>query len=342
MGFIASGNAVLATPDLAADQRFRALAGVESRIRAVLAVPLTAGGRVTGCLAVSEVRPGRQWTDRDVELLNMVAQRSGDVIERARMREERDRNQEAHRAAESAAKVMDHVRQLQASFLPSQPLLVAGWEACGQVIPARHVGGDLFDYFRTGDGSVGLAVADVEGKGLVAGYIMALVKGSLIEIGRARLPAAEALAHVNRVVANIRPLKTVTMFYGEFDFHAGILRYSSAGHPPPLVRRRDGRVDLLEEGGCLFGALAEADYPQCETALGAGDALLLYSDGVTEALDASHSIFGEERLRAVWSEAGGGPPEEAMGRVLRAVEGFRGAAPQSDDITLVVMGRPSR
>jgi len=130
----------------------------------------------------------------------------------------------------------------------------------------------------------------------------------------------------------------MTMFYGEFDVERRLLRYSSAGHPPSLVRRQDGRVDTLLEGGPMFGIFERFDYPVGEVRLDAGDALLAYSDGVTEALSPSKEFFGEERLLALWAGCSGRTAADSIDLTRRAVEEFRASAEQSDDITLLVLG----
>ena len=127
------------------------------------------------------------------------------------------------------------------------------------------------------------------------------------------------------------------MFYGELDVTRGLLRYSNAGHNYPLVRREDGSLVELREGGLPLGILENGEYAEGELELGLADGLLLFSDGISEALDPNGQEFGDERLQALWGSLGATRPAEVIDRVLGAVQEFRGPAVQSDDMTLVVV-----
>ena len=120
-----------------------------------------------------------------------------------------------------------------------------------------------------------------------------------------------------------------------------MLRYSNAGHNYPLVRRADGGMVELTEGGLPLGLMSDASYEQGECPFGPGDALLLYSDGISEALDARGREYGEDRLRDVWAREGATTPGAVIDTVYGEVEAFRGRAVQSDDMTLVVVGVPA-
>src|SRR5206468_147216 len=147
-----------------------------------------------------------------------------------------------------------------------------------------------------------------------------------------------AIRQVNRAVIRPGSDKFVTMFYAEIDATRGALRYTNAGHNYPLVRRADGSIVDLTTGGLPLGLIDDAAYEQGECAFAPGDALLLYSDGVTEAFDAQQREFGDERLRSLWTGLGAGPCAAVIDGVFSAVEAFRGHALQSDDMTIVVVG----
>jgi len=335
MGFLHRSE-WLASPDLHDDARFPGLRGAPTRIRAVLAVPLRVGNRITGMLAVTEARPGRAWSATDVQLLSIVASHSAGAIEQARLRAE----ETAKRALEEQARRMEEelarARETQMTLVPSEPLVVGGWEAVGRIVPARAVGGDAFDLYAFDDERFGLAIADVSGKGIPAALLMSNVVASLRAFCTGRTSIPEAIGHVNRGFSRtVAAGKFITLFYGEADVASGVLRFVNAGHNPPLLRRADGAIERLTEGGVPVGIFDRWEYVQGEVTLVPGDALLLYSDGVTEALDPFGGEFGEERLEALWREHGGGPPAAVLDRVLTAVADFRGTAEQSDDITLV-------
>lgn len=342
MGFL-HRDAALATPDLHDDARFPGLRPAPTRVRAVLAVPLRVGNRLTGMLAVTESRPGRRWTASDVQLLGIVASHSAGAIEQARLRAE----ETAKRALEESARRMEEelarARETQMTLIPSAPLVRGPWEAVGCVVPARAVGGDAFDLLTFPDDRFGVAIADVSGKGIPAALLMSSVVASLRAFCTGRVPVPEAIGQVNRsFTRTVAAGKFITLFYGEVDPAAGTLRFVNAGHNPPLLRRADGALVHLREGGVPVGIFERWDYVEGEVAFGPGDTLLLYSDGVTEALDPFGAEFGEARLEALWREHGGGPSGPLIQRVLEAVAEFRGPAEQSDDITLVAVAAHAR
>jgi phosphoserine phosphatase RsbU/P len=344
IGYLLYRGDHLATPDLIADERFQGLAGnTDTRIRAVLAVPLKVEGRVTGMLAVTQATPGRQWNSDEVQLMTIVASYSAGVIEQARLRSESLEKQRLEEESRRIDRELSMARDMQMSLVPSRPLPAGAWEIWGRVIPARQVGGDAFDYFAVGEERVSLAIADVSGKGVPAALLMANVQASLRAFCNGRTRIEDALRMVNEsVVRSASTGKFITLFYGEFDTASGRLRYSNAGHNYPLLRRASGEVELLMTGGLPLGILEQAAYEVGEIALVPGDTLLLYSDGVSEAMDLAGAEFGEDRLRAIWARTGAGAAAEVVATVLGEVEQFRGRATQSDDITLVVLGPAQR
>jgi sigma-B regulation protein RsbU (phosphoserine phosphatase) len=135
--------------------------------------------------------------------------------------------------------------------------------------------------------------------------------------------------------------KFITLFYAEIDPAAARLTYVNAGHNYPMLRRSDGRVEELREGGPPLGILEDVEYQQGTVEFRAGDGLLMYSDGLSEAMDPAGAEFGEERLRALWGEHGARPPREVIELLLDRISAFRGRASQSDDMTVVVVGTPA-
>ncbi len=337
-GFLLHRGESVVTPDLLADDRFPGLKGLDTRIRALLAVPLRVENRMTGVLAVTQARPGRRWSEADVELLSIVASNSAGVIEQARLRveaEEKKRLQEEARRIEAE---LEQARATQMRLVPAQPLRLGGWQVAGSVTPARQVGGDSFDYFVVGGDRLAVAIADVSGKGMPAALLMMTAQGYLRAFCHGSESITGKIERLNQsVTRSAQPGKFITLFYGELDTRAGLLRYVNAGHNYPLVRRADGSLDFLSEGGLMLGFSEETRYEQGSVAMAPGDSLLLYSDGVSEAMDAGRGEFGEDRLRALWQKHGAAPPADCIRTLLEEVQAFRGAAAQSDDITLVVL-----
>jgi serine phosphatase RsbU (regulator of sigma subunit) len=342
MGYLMQHGGALASADLLADERFPGIRGFKSRIRSVLAVPLSVDGRVTGMLAVTTIEPGRQWAPHEEQLLTIVATNSAGVIEQARLRIEEVKKKKLEEDQERQIRELRTAQEIQMNFVPSKPLVNSGWEVRGTVVPAQQVGGDAFDYFELHDGRIAVAIADVSGKGVPAALLMSGLQASLRAFCTGRKPIPEELRSVNWSVARHATLgKFITLFYTEFDPGSGRLEYCNAGHNPPLLRRRDGTVEALEVGGMPLGIFENVEQQVGRTKLEKGDALLLYSDGIPEALDPREAQFGPERLMKLWRDAASQSLPAFTTNLLAEVVRFRAGAPQSDDITVVTLGPQS-
>jgi sigma-B regulation protein RsbU (phosphoserine phosphatase) len=225
------------------------------------------------------------------------------------------------------------------SLVPSRPLVAGPWEVHGRVVAARQVGGDYYDFFPLDDDRFAITIADVSGKGVPAALLMSNVQASLRAFCNGDREITEAVRQVNRSVT--RPSsggQFITLFYGEVDHRRGLLHFTNAGHNYPMLRRSDGSIVELTDGGLLLGLFDSAEYERGEVPFGPGDALLLYSDGMSEAADARGHQYGEDRLRAIWKGCRDLAVGEVIGHLFTDVERFRGSAGQSDDMTAVVVG----
>lgn len=341
MGYLMHRGDVIATPDLMNDERFQGLRGRESRVRSLLAVPLKIGNRVTGVLAVTQPAPGRQWTPAESQLLTIVASNSAGVLEQARLRAVALEKKRLEEEARRIDRELGLAREIQMNLVPARELSTRGWTVSGRVVPARQVGGDSFDYFSIEGGRIAVAIADVSGKGVPAALLMSNVQASLRAFCDGRASVLEAVRSINQSVSrSASPGKFVTFFYAEVELETGRMRYVNAGHNFPMVRRRDGTLVDLQAGGLPLGLFEQAEYEEGEVTLAPGDALMLYSDGISEAVDLRNQEFGEERLRELWARQDSASPDEVIGAVMAEVESFRGAAAQSDDMTVVVLRAP--
>ena len=207
------------------------------------------------------------------------------------------------------------------------------------MIPARDVGGDFFDLVALSDGRVALGVGDVCGKGVPAALFMGISK-TLIRIKlRERPDLAAAICEANAYLTTHYPAEQfATLFYAAYDPSTGALEYVSCGHPAARIRRADGRIEALAAGGLPVGMFEELKVVSRRARLDAGETLLIYSDGVTEAADAAACEFGEARLcEALAHEEGGAAATVAA--IVAAARAFAGGAAQSDDITCVALAR---
>jgi len=234
-------------------------------------------------------------------------------------------------------------RQVQMDLLPSADSEFEGLDFAAECVPAWQVGGDFYDVFSTDDGHIAIVLGDVSGKGLPASVVVGLLVGAV----RASSWLAGALEHQAATGRLSELLRTRTslerfasLFWCYYDPSTRILGYVNAGHPPPMVFKQNGDGELevlrLEEGGPVLGVVAGAEYEQGQVVINAGDLLVLYSDGVVEATNASQEEFGEERLLALILENSAQPSAEIRDEILRQVHAFLGAEQPQDDLTLVV------
>ena len=207
------------------------------------------------------------------------------------------------------------------------------------LMPAREVGGDLYDFYLMGQNELFFTVGDVSDKGVPAALLMAVTKTltkGFAESGRA---PSELLARTNSELASNNPsLMFVTMYFGKLDLLTGELAYSNAGHNPPLIIREGGKVEWLKlPDGLVLGVDMDTPYITQTTRLNPGDTIVVYSDGVTEAMNKKKELFSEERLLKTLEKNSTGTPEQIVNAVTDAVNDFASGAYQSDDITVLAI-----
>jgi sigma-B regulation protein RsbU (phosphoserine phosphatase) len=299
-----------------------------------LAVAISVAGRRLGVLAVAdkESRDGRvlDFTPTDARLLSLFANQAAAAIETARLHKEALEKERIERELELAAAI-------QRQILPRDLPLVPGLELAARNVPTRQVGGDYFDFFPLSGGRLAFLVADVSGKGVPAALLVSTVHAAVhLQIDDARtIPdlVARLDRHLQRYAAT---RKFLTAFFGVAEPEAGLLRYVSAGHNPALLRRADGSVEQLKATGVPLGMFPSASWREEVLPLAKGDLLCVYSDGITEALDAADEEFGLDRLSRLLDSA---PPAEICRRVFDAVGAFAADVPQYDDQTLLLLLR---
>jgi serine phosphatase RsbU (regulator of sigma subunit)/pSer/pThr/pTyr-binding forkhead associated (FHA) protein len=226
--------------------------------------------------------------------------------------------------------------RIQQALLPEGRRTGRFFDAVGASIPSRAIGGDFFDYQDLGDGRLGFGLGDVTGKGAPAALLTALVQGILAAHASTTTRPDEVIAFVNRVLLSRRiESRFLTLFLGTLS-PDGRLTFCNAGQNPPLLFTRNG-ARRLETGGTLVGAFENAIYDSEELRLRPGDTLVLYSDGITEAMNVAGEEFGEDRVRDVAQGVLGESPELILKTVFNAVDAFARGAPQHDDLTAVVL-----
>jgi sigma-B regulation protein RsbU (phosphoserine phosphatase) len=206
----------------------------------------------------------------------------------------------------------------------------------GHCRPARGVGGDYYDFLALASGRLGLAIADISGKGIPAALLMASLQASVRGQSQAGGNVAELMAQVNRLVFDASPEnRYATFFYAQFDPATRRLVYTNGGHNPPMVLRGSD-VIRLEAGGPVVGLFRAAQFEQEEIQLQPGDILVLYTDGISEAENLHEEEWGEGALVETATACRDLPPSEMIARIMQTADAFAAGAPQHDDMTLVV------
>jgi len=236
------------------------------------------------------------------------------------------------------AEELNMARRIQLDLLPDNPPNPERYDIEIFYRPAREVGGDYYDFFTLPDRNLGLAVADVAGKGIPAALTMAGLKGTLEAHVQSIYSISEIIQRVNEssVLGEGDPIMT-GLFYGVLDLDSGTLTYVNAGHNPPFLVKREGKVQWLDRGGLILGLSTKAEYEHGMVELESGDVLVLYTDGLTEAMDSTDFEFGAERLHAVVHENRDLSAQQISGSILDAVNAHSEGSPQGDDQTLVVL-----
>jgi phosphoserine phosphatase RsbU/P len=233
-------------------------------------------------------------------------------------------------------------RTIQMSFLPKNfppfPEYVE-FDIYATLVPAKEVGGDLYDFFLLDGDHLFFSIGDVSGKGVPAALFMAAAKTLMKGTASRDMAPSEILSRVNHELClENDSMMFVTVFCGIFNFRTGEVRYSNAGHNPPLVLKPGRPPEWLPlPEGFLLGAMEDSLYETRQILLAPGDTLLLYTDGVTEAMNGGKLFYEEQRLVRVTEDHGQAPPEELVAEVLRSVREFAGSEPQSDDITMLAL-----
>jgi len=214
-------------------------------------------------------------------------------------------------------------------------------DICASMLAAKDVGGDFYDFFPIDDHRIGFTIADVSGKGVPAAIFMAVSRTLIKATGLRDLPSAECVSTVNDILCGESVESMfVTVFYGIYDLQTGMIDYTNGGHNPPFVLHPDGAAEELQtESNLVLGAVAGMPFKSGSLLLNPGDALYLYTDGVTEAENMEHSLFGESRLQATLESARGAESSQMIEAVSAKVKEFVDGAPQSDDITQLVIRR---
>lgn len=330
-----NGKSVL-TADAQHDPKYASQTMALLGIRSVLAVPLCVDERnVFGIIYADSPTDERTFTEEHLNILTTLASVASIRVENAKLLEERLERERMERELEFAT-------EIQQTFQPSAPPVLDGYEFQGISFSCYEIGGDYYDFIPQCDGKMLFALGDVSGKGTAAALLMSSLHASIHAQVAAKTSLQNTVTSVNQyLAANTPSNRFVTLFIAELDPQTGVVRYINAGHNPPLVGRAQGAVEQLESGGFPLGIIPSAQFEVGEIKLAPGEALVVYSDGVSEANNLAGDEFGMERLTEVVRCNLKASASGMRDKVESALSGFTQTAPANDDITLVIVKRIS-
>jgi phosphoserine phosphatase RsbU/P len=323
---------VLSFVDVSEDERLgRAMSIINQSIRSAICAPLIVGEAVLGVLYADYVLTEASITEEEVRLMGQIARFAAVKLETTRLREEAYAK---HRMEED----LKTAYTIQSRLLPSAPPAIPGYTFAAMSHPCRTVSGDYYDYVIR-DGRLWFAIADVSGKGITAALVMASFATAFNIFSQRVESPAELLAAINATLApKTSPTKFVTAVIGVLDAESGRVQFTNAGHVPPVLVTRDG-VSSLRSTDLVVGLFGNAIYRTQELTLEPGDALLLVTDGVTEAEDAQEQELGTAAVESLAATLHGQPAALVARSVEDAVVSHAAGTPAGDDVTIVAMAR---
>lgn len=303
-----------------------------------LVAPLKHAGKDLGILVVARRHSDGPFTPNDFAVFGSAAEQSSFAIGNARV------HREAHekRAMENE---LQNASEVQRILLPQENPVVSGFRLSGINMPARIISGDYYDYLDLGNNRFGIAIADVSGKGVPAGLMMAMCRSALRTIAKGETSPAKVLSGVNRqLFPDIREDMFISMAYAVLEEETGRLTMARAGHDPALwYKSASGEVEQIRPRGLALGvdegSVFERVTEDLTFQLEPGDCVLLHTDGVREAVDPNEEEFGMERLSEVFQSVASIGAEAVLQRVQEELQQFTADGPQMDDITLVAIER---
>jgi phosphoserine phosphatase RsbU/P len=302
------------------------------KINSLLSVPMMLKGKMIGVLSLFNKKDEAGFTENDKRLLSIIAAQSAHVIENSRLFDEEKKFIAIQQELKIAAEIQKHI-------LPKKIPEIEGYDLYGANIPALEVGGDYFDFINISDSVTVAALGDVSGKGVPASMLMANLQATLRAQLLSTIRAKECIYHANQLLLkSTDKRKFVTLFFAMVDNKSNSLTYCNAGHNIPVFIQ-DGKQVPLNKGGIILGWKENAVYTEETIPFEPGATLVIYSDGITEALSDRGEAYGEDRLIDLVKEKHTLNSRNLVEKIFEDVKEFSSGLPQSDDMTLLVIKR---
>ncbi len=321
------------TQELLKQKAYRIAAAQLIQLGITAVVPMHIQQKTKGMILLGERLRGGAYSHADLEFLYSLGNLAIISIENAWLFKETIEKQRMEDELNIA-------REIQEGLLPEKLPSISNFDIAALTIPSKEVGGDYYDVITRQNGEYIFAIGDVSGKGMPAALLMANVQAALRALAPLCTSVSETTGQINDLTcANTRGgNRFITFFWGILDVQTRQFRYTNAGHNPPYLLRNSGIMEELEEGGLILGVFKTAKpYDESSVALLPGDVLVMYTDGISEAMNQNNEQFTEERLQEILKESTKLSAREIIQKVQQALESHTHGTPQSDDITMLVL-----
>lgn len=334
-GWMLENKRPLLVNDITNDERFKVSKSYDLPFNSLLSAPMMVKGKLTGLLTIFNKKNNEQFGEQDKRLLTIIAAQSAQIIENARLYEE-------EKMYLSLREEMRLAKQIQLNLLPKSNPEIPNYSIRGMSIPAKDVGGDYFDFINFKSGKLGFCVGDISGKGIPAAILMSNLQAAIRSTSLVQLDCAKCVEITNRLLfKTTESNKFATLFYGVLDPQTHIIEYCNGGHDRPVIIRNNGDTGGLDPTGMLIGVIEEVEYGKSTVELEVGEILLIYSDGVTEAMNAGEEEFGFDNMVTALLKNKLMNTNEILENIYNKILEHTAGHPQSDDITLMIVKRES-
>jgi len=327
-------NSAVLVSDVQSDSLFRAQASVvQFNIHSAMCVPLWNNKEIIGIVYADRISLLEPFSEVELKLLTLLSNLAAVKIENAKLFEQAIEKIKMEKELVLAT-------QIQKNFLPKENPECKNYDIAGANITCYQVGGDYYDFIPIDSDRLGIVIADVSGKGVSASLLMASLRAALHSEIHPRYKIEELAPKLNDFLHRSSDIdRFITFFFCDLDKKSGDLTYINAGHNPPIVLDHKGKVQRLESCGLCLGMFAASDYEIRKLKLHAGDLVLLFTDGITEARNKDNEDFQEDRLIEIIKKQANLPAKKLVQKILDEVRSFTSGADPADDITLVIIKR---
>ncbi|MGA7722976.1 MAG: GAF domain-containing SpoIIE family protein phosphatase [Ignavibacteriaceae bacterium] len=330
MGWMLKNKTALVINNFAEDNRFNIGKNPDSQIKSLLCVPMLIKSRMIGLITLFN-KINALFSEDDKRLMSICAAQSAQVIENARLYEQES-------VLEKLQDEMNLAAQIQNNLLPRAPIKINGALITGKTLPAKIVGGDFYDIVALSDGEAAFWIGDISGKGMPAALLMANIQGVLRSRTIMDKNIVDCMSNVNvSMCENSEDDKYATIFYARLNMTATLLSFISAGHNNPILLRKDGDIEIFKTEDIPIGIYPDYHFNEKIVEISSGDTLIVYSDGIIEAINNDEEQFGEPRLIEIIETNRQSEPEQIIEKIFKGVNTFSQNVPQSDDQTLLII-----